>query len=305
MANKLTDVQIRHWIKKGDALAKSDGGGLTFTLSNGGTASWVLRYRISGKQKEMTLGRYPDVPLDRARKLATKRRAEVQQGLDVAREKRKGKQEAAHAWTFRRLADDYMLKASKHLAPATTAGRQQQLRDYVFGRIGHLAAREVSPSDIVDIVERSAAKSLHVARLVLIAIREVFAHGVARHVVEANPCAHITAKAIIGAPPERRSRIMLTDAELEAMLPALPHIGRANELAVKILLATCTRIGELTTAEWKHVDFERKEWVVPAEHAKNKKRFVIPLTNLIADWFLELHRLAFGSPYVLPLRERH
>ena len=44
-----------------------------------------------------------------------------------------------------------------------------------------------------------------VARLVLIAIREVFAHGVARNVVEGNPCAHIKAKAIIGAPPSRRA----------------------------------------------------------------------------------------------------
>ena len=75
-------------------------------------------------------------------------------------------------------------------------------------------------------------------------LREVFAHGVARHVVEGNPCAHIKAKAIIGAPPSRRTRIMLTDAELIAMLGLLPQIGRENELASKILLATCTRIGD-------------------------------------------------------------
>ena len=88
----------------------------------------------------------------------------------------------------------------------------------MHGRLGHLAPAEVNPSDIVDIVERSGETSLHVARLVLIAIKEVFAHGVARHVVEGNPCAHIKAKAIIGAPPSRRTRIMLTDAELIAML---------------------------------------------------------------------------------------
>ncbi len=187
----------------------------------------------------------------------------------------------------------------------TIEGRRQQLRDYVHGRIGHLPAREVSPGEIVEIVERSGEKSLHVARLVLIALREVFAHGVARHVVEANPCAHIKAKAIIGAPPSRRARIMLSDAELSAMLAALPAIGKQNELVAKVLLATCTRIGELTRAEWKHVNFERREWTIPPEHAKNKKEFVIPLTGQVAGWFIELRRLAFDSGFVLPLRQRH
>ena len=63
------------------------------------------------------------------------------------------------------------------------------------------------------------------------------------------------------------------------MLPALPGIGRSNELTVKVLLATCTRIGELTRPEWSHVDFEHKEWTIPPEHAKNGKQFIIPLTN--------------------------
>ena len=42
---KLTDIQIRAWVKAGQPLAKSDGDGLTFTLSQGGVAAWVLRYR--------------------------------------------------------------------------------------------------------------------------------------------------------------------------------------------------------------------------------------------------------------------
>jgi integrase len=302
--SKLTDVQIRHWIKAGAPVAKSDGDGLTFTLSAKGTAAWTLRYYIGAKRKELTLGRYPDITLSDARKLATSKRAAVQQGTDVAREKQRTMNDAARAWTFKRLAEDYLTRAASNLSPLTISGRRQQLRDYVLGRIGHLPAKEVAPSDIVDIVERSGHKSLHVARLVLITIREIYAHGVARHVVEANPCAHIQAKAIIGAPPSRRARIMLSDDELGAMLPALPGIGRSNELAVKVLLATCTRIGELTRAEWSHIDFERKEWTIPAEHAKNGKRFVIPLTNQTAEWFMELKLLAFNSRYVLPIRIR-
>ena len=43
---KLSDPQIRRWIKAGEPVAKADGDGLTFTLSAAnGTAAWVLRYR--------------------------------------------------------------------------------------------------------------------------------------------------------------------------------------------------------------------------------------------------------------------
>ena len=301
----LTEVQIRNWIRKLTPIAKSDGNGLTFTLSSNGTAAWILRYYITGKRKEISLGRYPDVSLGEARQIASQKRAQVQQGVDVAREKQKTKQEANRLWTFERLTGNYLDMAAEHLSANTIAGRRQQLRDYVPDRIGRLPSIDVTSAEVVEIVEKAAAKSLHVARLVLIALREVFAHGVARQVIKENPCAHVKAKAVIGARPSSRARIMLSDDELRAMLPALPTIGASNELTVRILLATCTRIGELTQAEWEHVDFERKEWTIPPEHAKNGKQFVIPLTDQVTGWFMELKRLAFNSKFVLPIRQRH
>lgn len=57
--NLLTDIQIRKWIRAGSPVAKSDGGGLTFTLSHAGAAAWVLRFTHGGRRQEVTLGRYP------------------------------------------------------------------------------------------------------------------------------------------------------------------------------------------------------------------------------------------------------
>lgn len=302
---KLSDVQLRNWIKAGKPVAVADGDGLTFTLSAKGTAAWTLRYRIGGKRKELTLGRYPDMTLTRAREIAAEKRVDVQQGVDVAAAKRKAEHEAANAWTFRHLAEDYFEKAADWLAENTIYGRKQQLRDYVYPKIGGIAAADVSPVEIVAIVEAASVKSLHVARLALIAIREVFAHGIARHVVTENPCAHIKAKAIIGGTKKQRERIMLTDGEIGELFKALPNISRPNALMVRILLATGARIGELARAEWKNVNFEAAEWTIPVEHSKTKKAFVIPLPSMAAGWFAELHAMAFGSRYVLPIRTRN
>lgn len=307
---KLTEVQIVHWLNAGAPVAKSDGEGLTFTMSTKQAASkagtWVLRYRAPGakSQKEYKIGSYPDMSLAAARKEAAVLRVRVQQGEDIALEKRREVQKKARAWTVQELADDYLLKIAGRLAEGTIAQRRQQLRDHVTKRIGGMLVQDVTAADVVDITEAAAAKSLHVARLVLSVMREVFSHGVARHVIAADPAVHVKAKSVIGPRPVNRTRIMLTEPELRAMLPALPSIGRSNELAIKVLLATCTRIGELIGARWDEVDIERREWVIPPERSKNKKRFVIPITDAVAGWFGELKTLAFGSSYVLPVRKR-
>ena len=301
---RLTDIDLRNWIRAGKPTAKADGEGLTFTLSAKGTAAWTLRYTHGGKEKELTLGRYPDISLAKAREIASAKRVEIQQGVDVAAQKRQADQAAAQAWTFRRLAEDYFAKNPKKLAPATVTARTQQLRDYVYPKIGNIAAADVTPADIVDIVEATAGRSLHVARLVMVGIRMVFSHGIARHVVTTNPCAHIRSEAIIGGAPDQRERVMLTDAEIGAVFKALPTMSRPNALMVRILLATGARIGELVQAEWVHLDFERAEWTIPPEHSKTKKGFVIPLPPMVAGWFAELQSMAFGSRYVMPIRTR-
>lgn len=85
---KLTEPLIQAWINEGVPIAgRSDGGGLTFTLSRAGMAAWVLRYRIAGEPKELTLGRYPQLTLAGARAKADDERERIALGWDVASEK--------------------------------------------------------------------------------------------------------------------------------------------------------------------------------------------------------------------------
>lgn len=307
---KLTDVEIRNWIRAGKPVAKSDGDGLTFTMSAKQAAekagTWVLRYRMGGRQREKTLGRFPDTSLKRARELATEDRAKVSQGVDVAREKQIELRESVAAWIVRALAADYEEKILPGLAAATIVSRKQKIRDYILPSIGHLPAKSVTGADIVQMLERVADKSPKLVKPVLGATRLIFAHGIAKHIVSGDPCAGITVRAIAGTEAKGEpSRVMLTDAEIKAVLSALPKYGRINELVVRILLATAQRIQALTLAEWSHIDFERREWTVPpGDGRKSDRAFVIPLTETVAGYFAELQTLAGHSRFVLPIQKR-
>lgn len=304
----LTDIALRAWIKTGQPVAKADSGGLTFTMSahqasqKGGT--WVLRYRFGGKPRELTLGRYPDITLAVARQLAAEARVRISQGADPAREKQLSRIERAGAKDFRALASDYMEKAFPRLADTTVKQRRQHIEGVILPKLGSLPAREVTGADVVALIESVGAKSVNVAELVFTALSEIFKHGIARRVVVANPCAGISVSAICGRPDPRRQRLMLTEAELRAIFPALPSIGRENMLAVKLLLVTCARVGELARAEWTHVDLPKGEWFIPDENSKTGKGFTVPLPPCAVGWFKELQELACGSRFVLPARQQ-
>jgi integrase len=298
---KLTDVQIRNWVRGGSSVARSDGGGLTFTLSARGTAAWVLRYRYGGRPRELTLGRYPDIGLAKARELAIAARAQIQQGKDVARDKQTHNAERAAARTFRELADSYMAIAFPGMAANTVQHRRRHIEKDLLPRLGTLAARDVKAADIVAAIEVIGKRSISVAELAFTAASEIFKHGIARHTVIANPCAGISVSAICGR-RQPRTRLKLTEDELRVILPALPFIGHQNALATKILLATCTRINELVGARWEYVDLERAEWVVPHPKGRKDRAFTIPLCPAVVGWFSELRTYACGSAFVLPAR---
>lgn len=304
----LTDIALRAWIKAGQPTAKADGAGLTFTMSahqaRERVGTWVLRYRFGSKPRELTLGRYPDITLAVARQLAAEVRVRISQGADPAREKQQGKAERAAAQDFRTLATDYMEKAFPRLAANTVKQRRQHIEGVILPKLGSLPAREVNGADVVALIESVGAKSVNVAELAFTALSEIFKHGIARRVVTANPCAGISVSAICGKPEPRRQRLMLTEAELRAIFPALPSIGRENALAVRVLLVTCARVGELARAEWKHVDMESGEWFIPDENSKTGKGFAVPLPPCAVGWFKELHELACGSRFVLPARQQ-
>lgn len=302
--NLLDDVQIRRWVAKGAAIARSDGDGLTFTLSSAGTATWVLRYRVSGvRRKEITLGNYPDLTLAAARKLARERRVDVDQGKDPAADKKVLKMRTQMAWTVRELISDYKEKklTTPPLAEGTVYYRKWDLDKIIGPKLGSMEVRNVTPADIVHVIE-SSKRSWTICKRLLTSAKLLFAHACGKRLINVNPCVGIDLTALMGARPPIRKRVMLAEDELRALLKDINDIGVENGLAFRILLATCVRSIELAKARWEHIDFDLGTWWVPAESVKTRTGFLVPITPTVAEWFKSLQCLSGDSPWVLPAR---
>ena len=299
---KLTDTQLRAWVRSGKPLAgKSDGDGLTFTLSAAGAASWVLRYQHNGRARECSIGRYPDTGLADARGIASELRGRIQKGEDVTVTRQVEKvQKALSAATFRDLATEW---TERTLNTRYGARVKRVFELYAFPLIGSLPPEEIRPLHIDRILRTTATSAPTTANDLLHYLRRVFAYARKRHIITTNPATDFDTSDA-GGKESSRSRALSLE-EIRAFLAACkacPTLGRDNELAFRLLLLLGVRKGELTGAAWEEFDLEAGLWRLPGTRTKTGETITIPLPALAVAWFTELHIRAAGSPWVFPAR---
>ncbi|HYS68191.1 MAG TPA: integrase family protein [Paraburkholderia sp.] len=299
----LGDARLRRWMAAGRPLARADGGGLTFTLSANGTATWVMRYSRGPHRRELTIGQYPDLSLAAARKAARTLRAAIDSGADPAAEKKTEKARTALAWTVNQLCDDFI---EKHLVPPlareTIDGHIWQIDHFIRPRLGSLEVRNVLPSDLVYALEHGG-RSWSITKKALTTMKLAFRHAVGKRIIDVNPAVGIELTAILGKKPAVRKRLMLTEDELRFLLPDIDsRIGRENGLMFRILLATCVRTSELAKARKEYIDLERGQWFVYDEAVKTRTGFLVPLVPVVIGWLRELTAMSGDSAWLLPTR---
>lgn len=310
---KLTDVQIRNWIKAGERFGmRGDGGGLYLCYrENYAVPVWRFRYRFAGKARVMVLGSYRELSLAEARKRAKELAARVALGHDVAGEKQARKAEALakieagkHAVTVGQLADEYfermILGRWKH--PNIVRAR---IEKDIKPNIGKLAIEDVKPKHVdamlQAIVKRGAPT---IANDVLRWVRRMFNYAVKRHMIEYNPASAFDLNDA-GGKEEARDRA-LSREELVTLFAAMCNakgFSVENALTIKLLLVLAVRKMELLAARWEEFDLEAAVWYLPAERTKTGVAVDIPLPAPAVEWLRELKRLACNSPWVLPARK--
>ncbi len=105
--------------KGGRPIRLGDGGGLYLQVSAGGGKSWLFRFMLEGRSREMGLGSFEFVGLAEARQLASDARRRLADGVDpidaraVAEKAAKVAKASAQDNTFRAVAERYVAAHEK------------------------------------------------------------------------------------------------------------------------------------------------------------------------------------------------
>ena len=309
--HKLSAVGVKALIHKGGPKAISDGAGLTLTISASGYAAWILRYRINGKRKEVTIGSYADFPLREAREAAVRiRRSLLNEQIDPARQKAAQNVYASSVMvkpeTFIELGKIWY---KRKVVPESKFHERVQatLNRWVYPKIGKLHPEDVTAAHIVECIEATiAGGSPTVANKVRRYIGKIMNYAARLQWIPTNPAVGINQEVAGYSERPRIRALSLTEIKvvLDTLESNIDSVGRDADLAIRLLLLLGLRKAELIRATWDEVDLEAATLTVPKEHSKTGNEFIVPLSVLAVEYLRELHILACGSEYVFPCVHR-
>ena len=157
---KLSAVEVT---KAKGPMVLHDGGGLYLRVSKTGTKSWVFRFQLDGKRRDMGLGPYPDISLAEARAKAVAHRKQRHDGIDPlaakAAERQAQRLSAARGRTFREVAEEFI--ARNEVGWRNAKHRQQwrnTLATYVYPVLGALPVAAIDTGLVVQVLDPIWAK---------------------------------------------------------------------------------------------------------------------------------------------------
>lgn len=265
----LTAAKVKSINKPGRYI---DGNTLMLVVAPGGSKSWIQRLTIRGKRHDIGLGGYPLVTLAEAREMAFENRRIARRGGDPRALR-------ATMPTFAECAEKvYQAKLATWQSEKVRKNWRDRLEKYALPRLGTKAVDGIGRDDVLGILAPIWGSKRETARKVRTIIREVLALAVALGHIETN----VAGEAIDGALPKHKPSTIHHRALPYADLPdALAKLDGDTpaKLALRFLVLTAARSGEVREATWSEIDLDRREWRIPAARMKAKQEHRVPLSD--------------------------
>lgn len=285
--------------------------GLQLRVSAGGAKTFCVYRRVrNGAPERVTIGRWPDITVDDARRQASGLVAKLASAESPAAARRAVRAEM----TFGELYDAY-------LKDRITAGKKRPdlirgLWELYLGplpdapRKAHAAKRE-KPADGVDWSGKRVSEitvtmlaQLHrricaagkerTANKVIALVRAIYGYGLDKRIVTDNPAVGITF-----APEKERERFV-QGGELPRFLAALEQEEQPWRDYFTILLYVGYRRAAVAAMRWQDLDLDAGIWRVPGERAKNGDPIVLPVAGPALAALLERSAEKESAVWVFP-----
>jgi integrase len=275
--------------------------GLHLLVMPAGGKLWRWKYWFDGKQKQMALGKFPDVSLLEARKRHADVRLLLAQGTDPMAVRKETKEQQkiklveekkTALFTFEWLARQWLDWWNANRAPRYATQMEARLMNYVLGVIGKKPPMKISRIELV--------------ALMLQTINQIYEFGCDRGLIPMNPAAGIRPDRILSKATVKHFA-HLPIAEIPALLCDMrDYNGNAlTRIAMELLSLTFVRTSELIGGLWSEIDWEQKQWRIPPERMKMNRPHIVPLATQTVALLKRLYELTGESGRLFPEASHH
>jgi integrase len=303
----LSDSAIKT-AKPKDRLYKiTDGQGLYLEIKPTGSKLWRFKYRFDGKEMvPLSFGPYPELTLVAARKKRDEARRLVLEGIDPAEQKKTNKlAQKITGLTFEGLAREWFAYNSPRWAESTARKASLYMENDLIPVIGARPVNAITRPELVELVRKVEARgTLNAAGKIRQWLHQIFRYGLATGVVDANPATDLD---VVAAPAKAtRHHPHITFAELPELLGNIEstNINTLTRCAIRLLVLTAVRPGELRQAPWSEFDLDAAVWTIPRERMKARRAHVVPLPRQAVTILRQLEEISGDYPLLFPGQQK-
>ncbi|EMN5657926.1 tyrosine-type recombinase/integrase [Providencia rettgeri] len=301
---KLTVKQIDSSKPKEKDYKLSDGGGLYLLVKTNGGKYWRLKYRIDGKEKLLAIGIYPTVTLADARRKRDDAKRLLADGIDPNQQRKEQKQASKidSVNTFKNIALEWYEGRKDRWSVGYRDDMMDAFEKDVFPYIGNRPIAEIKPMELLEVLsimeKRGATEKLKKVRQ---RCGEVWKYAIITGRAEYNPAPDLASAFV---PHKREHYAHLSVSELPEFLSSIDkYMGsQIVRVALRVLILTGVRPGELRKAEWSEINFDTKVWEIPAEKMKMRRPHIVPLSEQVIDLLKQIHPISGSYQYIFPSR---
>jgi integrase len=262
----------------------ADGAGLYLRVQESGAKSWIFRFQLNGKRREMGIGTLAERSPVEAREEAAKLSAKVRLGVDPIDARQLDKltkidsvaKVAAGAITFAQVAKDFI---TAHRAGWSNEKHADQwettLETYAGPVIGDKPVSEIGTEDVLRILQPIWTSKTETATRVRSRIELVLSYAKALKMRQGeNPAAwrgHLDA--LLPKPTKLknvRHHPALPFDRMPEFMEVLRKISGGGARALEFAILTAARSGDVRGATWAEIDMKGKVWTVPGDRMKIK-----------------------------------
>ncbi|MGC3901115.1 tyrosine-type recombinase/integrase [Legionella pneumophila] len=273
----------------------TEGNGFCLRVSPKGTKTWFYRYKFGGKEKWLTIGNFPVMGVAEARK-AFNDLWEIRQSDQDPEEiiQKKLLQKNNNVKTL--VSDWYNNYIVKHRKQPQQI--KQQIDADIIPLLGTLEIEKIQPRDISKALDNIVQRGSPVhANKVLSTLKQAFNYAVSRGEITINPAINIRARDIGGLEKPRDRNLDLDEIKkIWLFLDGDEHsMSIQIKNAIKIILLTGARTGELRLAKWSEFNFDKSLWIIPPENNKIGLSMKIHLSELTKKLLLEIKEITLSN----------
>jgi len=275
----LTDLQVKKFRPQKKRFEILDNDGLYIRIMPTGRKSWVFRYNFQGNARRMTLGGYPGVGLADARERHARALQELQRGVDPGLKAKEEKAKLKEAPTFKDLLEEFWKKELS----AQPSGRERKrlIEKDVLKPWGKRKVSSITRRHAVLLLDNVRDRAPVTANRLQGILVRMFYFASERGMIEHSPLTGMKR-----AKEKARARV-LSDDEIKALWDALDlerkdiDIYRPTKLALKLILLTGQRPGEVVGMKWSHLDGDW--WIIPETATKTRQGNRVPILPMASE----------------------